>query len=297
MSSDLERLAARLAALGKRAEDLRTFVQAATTEQHALMGLLHQIGARHPEARTAASAVQASLSAANDLDKNLAATSAAATHFVSRILGSGPMRRGPAMPPGQSAAPRAGAPGPGGVSGPQAASRGADDGPAPRPGGERAPGGGARQRLDRTGREDGRPVPEWVARLAATLEYPDTGQTVGRLASSDGAPVGEQIWSGRAGPGQQLADLRTDLPNRVHLWKPVREHVEGHAAAAMRGLGGVQHMVLVVSRPPCPDRQGCDVALPHILRKGSTLTVYVAEDGHPPRYFDTYVGTGRAVKP
>lgn len=134
-----------------------------------------------------------------------------------------------------------------------------------------------------------------VSRIARTLVYPETRQTVGVLVDRDGRPVGEQLFSGRVGPAEALEGLRTDLPRKPHLWKSVREHVEGHAAAWMRRQEGNQHVVLVVSKEPCAGRQGCDRTLPHILRRGSSLTVYVAEAGKPVRYYQRYEGTGKGV--
>jgi hypothetical protein len=63
----------------------------------------------------------------------------------------------------------------------------------------------------------------------------------------------------------------------------------------MRSQDGDQHVVLVVSKEPCKGSQGCRAALRPIIRRGSSLTLYVAERGKQPVYFDTYNGTGEAT--
>lgn len=143
-------------------------------------------------------------------------------------------------------------------------------------------------------------MPEFVERIAASMPYPQVGgQTVGMITDPEGRPLNtERILSGvgpaTAPPGQPSPGLRPDYPPAQ--WEAALRHVEGHVAALMRAPSGPQNVVLVVSKAPCPPPRGCQVILPRILPAESHLTVYVAERGKPPRYFDTYDGNGRGVQ-
>jgi hypothetical protein len=129
--------------------------------------------------------------------------------------------------------------------------------------------------------------------MAADLRrlVPRGTKTVGTLATSDGDNRSAPIWSGVEGPGKGAPGVRTD--HRWHLAKSVVEHVEGHVAAVLRGEKAPKEATLVVSKPPCDDEPwGCDRILPHVLPRGTRLTVYIASENGV-RDWRTYEGTGK----
>lgn len=120
--------------------------------------------------------------------------------------------------------------------------------------------------------------------------------------SGDGSILAgvEQLWSGRKGPAEGMTDIRENgegVPPFFSKWDTVWRHVESHAAAVMRRMGGEQHLVLLVSREPCDNRPGgCEIALPKIIPRGSSLTVFVTRPGEEPRFYGSYEGTGEGLK-
>jgi len=317
MPSELENIVAALRALARDASRLRPFVRAAADRQRDILQELHAIGARLPEAQRSMRILDASIAAVDKVDPALATIDQIATKFANRVLRAETGPAGSARATGtRSLEEPTGNPTPAPADSAADSSSGDDrsDDEPPRGADVARPDGGVD--LNPSAATDGpgtdeRPVPEWVHDVAARLSYPGP-KTVGIITDHSGNSVrkdengntlaDDQIWSGRTGPAQKLEGLRTDTREKMHQWFAVREHVEGHAAAWMRAQPGDQHVVLVVSRPPCPtprpNRPGqatCQVALPQIIRRGSSLTVYVAEPGKPPRYFDTYRGNGRAV--
>jgi hypothetical protein len=318
MPSELENIVAALRALARDAAQLRPFVRAAADRQRDILQELQAIGARLPEAQRSMRILDASIGETDKVDPALATIDQIATKFASRVL------RAEAGPGGSERATGArsleeATGGPRSAPGSEAKGSGSgddrnDDEPARSADVARRDGG---VELNPSAAADGqgadeRPVPEWVHEVAARLRYPETKQTVGVITDLHGNSVRKdengntladaQIWSGRKGPAEKLEGLRTDTEDRVHQWATVRQHVEGHAAAWMRGQPGDQHVALVVSKAPCPapeevrlGEMSCQVALPRIIRRGSSLTVYVAEPGERPYYFDTYRGNGEAT--
>jgi hypothetical protein len=139
-------------------------------------------------------------------------------------------------------------------------------------------------------------VPRFVQRIADDFHHVGSGsrQVVAYLVDRDGRPLHDgRLLSGADGPGRGRPGL-----NRTHAmyrWGVVAEHVEGHAAALLRRSGAPAEAVLVVSRRPCRERQGCHWALPYIIHSGQKLHVYLAEPGRRPQYVHTYAGNGKAV--
>jgi Double-stranded DNA deaminase toxin A len=142
-------------------------------------------------------------------------------------------------------------------------------------------------------------VPAWVRGLADKLDPLGPGVKAAGIATTpDGTPLTDApITNGSA---YQVVDsartLRTDLrpfgfPGNVAL-----SHVEGHVAAIMREPNAPREVGLVMSRPPCGGKFGCDVSLPKLLPIGSTLTVYVCQPDGSVTYHATYRGDGSGVK-
>lgn len=137
----------------------------------------------------------------------------------------------------------------------------------------------------------------YVRRIAAAL--PDAGaKTVGQLVDRSGQPLSGVLWSGEDGPGRGAPGIRRDGPKPWADMTTVLQHVEGHAAAVLRRPDAPTEAVLVVSRPPCDGRFGCDRILPDTLPRRTRLWVYVrGEDGEPYLFNGRpYAGNGLGVE-
>ena len=142
----------------------------------------------------------------------------------------------------------------------------------------------------------GLPIPGLVRHIADEFHHvqPPSRQVAAYLTDSSGRPLhAGRLLSGTDGPGRGGPGLKPTHP--VRRWSVVAVHVEGHAAALMRLPEAPREAVLVVSRRPCRERQGCHWALPYVLPSNVTLHVYLAEPGREPVYVDTYRGNGKAV--
>jgi len=113
----------------------------------------------------------------------------------------------------------------------------------------------------------------------------DDGPTDGTLTTVGGVKI-EDVQSGQRGPGRGGPGLS---PKFARMFTAA-DHAEGHAAALMR-TSDVRHATLYINNRPCDYVPfGCDRILPHILRKGDTLTVYC-----PDGYVKVYTGNGKGL--
>lgn len=108
----------------------------------------------------------------------------------------------------------------------------------------------------------------------------------GRLAGP-GGPVGDAIFSGSA--GAEIDGMAKLDPAKVRL-KGITEHVEGRAAALMRG-GGIMAATLYISDPSGPCR-GCQHNLTTMLPTGARLHVWWPGASQPMEF----TGTGEAIR-
>lgn len=109
------------------------------------------------------------------------------------------------------------------------------------------------------------------------------GKTSGVLVRPDGSEV--PLQSGRSGPALDLPKPRPGMNGRIVT------HVEAHAAAIMR-TEGLQDATLWINRMPCPEDNGCLVNLSRMVPTGSTLNVYVMENGSEGDFTDWFNVTG-----
>ncbi|GAA3735930.1 hypothetical protein GCM10022225_18250 [Plantactinospora mayteni] len=94
---------------------------------------------------------------------------------------------------------------------------------------------------------------------------PLTGRekTIGRLYDAEGQPIGDLIYSGKAGPGAG----GPGLTGRWKFLESLTEHTEGHAAAVMR-RDRIEAAALYLNRYPCPGPDGCSRTSRRHCRKG-----------------------------
>lgn len=79
----------------------------------------------------------------------------------------------------------------------------------------------------------------------------------------------------------------------------IMDHVEAHAAAALRQPGAPATAALVLNQAPCKDPDTplvCERALRHIIPKDTMLTVYIT-DGQRTWRHNVYHGTGQEITP
>lgn len=145
----------------------------------------------------------------------------------------------------------------------------------------------------------------WLRRAAARLPIRagDRGPTHGVLADDQGHPIEDKRLTRADGLLRSggIREARTGLrPDWYPTAQVTWEHVEAHAAAALRGPGAPRHGVLVINNVTCRSLGryvGCDEVLSGMLPAGSTLAVHVTTDGRNARLLRTYRGTGEGIEP
>lgn len=145
------------------------------------------------------------------------------------------------------------------------------------------------------------PIPPVIVDAAAKLRemLPRGVKTVGQVLDGDGQSWGPEIWSGTNGPAKGAPGLRTDGTKvKWHRLGAVLHHVEGHAAALLRRDGAPKHVTLVISKEPCAIPViGCQSIIDDVLPRGSSITVYVAnEDGTVQKWNNGFNGNGRGLQ-
>ncbi|MDG4769458.1 DddA-like double-stranded DNA deaminase toxin [Solwaraspora sp. WMMD792] len=155
-----------------------------------------------------------------------------------------------------------------------------------------------------TGRGEtaGAKAPQWLQDASRQLpRRGKKGPTHGLLYDASGKQMisppltqgGGALRSG--GVPDARAGIRTDWHALAQV---TREHVEAHAAAALRKPGSPTEATLVVNKPSCVTRGeyvGCDEVLPGLIPEGKRLAVYLW-DGDSATLQRVYTGTGEGIR-